>query len=519
MATIAIIGSGFGGLAAAIRLAARGHAVEVFEQRDELGGRAGVYRRQGFTFDAGPTIITAPFLFDELWTLAGKRREDFVRFVPCAPFYRIFNHDGRAFEYDGDERSILEQIGRWNPGDQAGYRRFFAATEPIFRKGFVDLADKPFPRFTDMLRVAPDLIKMRADLSVYQFVSRYIQDDFLRRCFSFHPLLIGGNPFDAPSIYTMIHYLERHWGVHYVMGGTGALVSAMGDLLRDLGGNIHLTAPVAEILVDQRRVTGIRLASGERVLADAVVSNADVAYTYRTLIPEAHRRHNTNRKFESMRYGMSLYVLYFGTNRRYTDTALAHHNILFGPRYAGLLDDIFQRRVLADDFSLYLHMPSRTDPSVAPEGCEAFYVLAPVPHLGADIDWETAARPFRDAIVRFLEDRYLPGLSEAIVTELAVDPRHFAHDLNSYLGAAFSFEPTLTQSAWFRPHNRSEDFDNLYLVGAGTHPGAGLPGVLSSAKIAENLIAASGMPASGTTANGPRTRVRGRLGGKLEASR
>ena len=488
MAKISIIGGGFGGLSTAIRLAARGHDVDLFEKRDKLGGRAYVYDINGFTFDGGPTVITAPFMFDDLWAVAGKRRSDEVQFVPCDPFYRIFDHTGRTFDYNGDEDFILSQIARWNPQDQQNYQRFLATTEGIFQKGFVELADKPFLHWTDMLKVAPDLIKMQSYKSVYSYVSQYIQDDFLRQCFSFHPLLIGGNPFDAPSIYAMIHYLERQWGVHYAIGGTGTIVAAMARLFEELGGRIHLNTPVAEILVDNRRVTGIRLAIGTKVTADQVVSNADVAFTYRNLIPESYRQHYTNRKLERMKYGMSLFVIYFGVKRRYTDTPLAHHNILLGKRYRSLLNDIFEKKVLADDFSLYLHMPSRTDASVAPEGCETFYVLSPVPHLGAGIDWRTTAKPYRDSIMRFLEDRYLPDLARNIVAEHYIDPLHFQDELNSYLGAAFSFQPTLTQSAWFRPHNRSEEFENLYFVGAGTHPGAGLPGVLSSAIIVENLI-------------------------------
>lgn len=500
MARISVIGSGFGGLSAAIRLAARGHTVDLFEQRDQLGGRASVYRVNGFTFDAGPTVITAPFLFDDLWAVAGKRREDDVRFVPCDPFYRIFDAQGRAFDYNGDEAFILDQISRWREEDRAGYQRFIATTRAIFQKGFVELADKPFLRWTDMLAVAPDLIRLQSHKSVFRYVSQFIQDDFLRQCFSFHPLLIGGNPFDAPSIYAMIHYLERQWGVHYALGGTGALVAAMGKLFEGLGGRIHLNSPVAEILAGKRRVTGIRLRSGEIIAADAVVSNADVAYTYRQLIPAAYRRRNTDRRFERMRYGMSLFVIYFGTDRRYTETPLAHHNVLLGNRYEGLLDDIFKRKTLASDFSLYLHMPSLTDPSVAPAGSEAFYVLAPVPHLGGRVDWQTASKLYRDAIMGFLEERYLPDLSRHLVAEQHIDPRYFEQELNSYLGSAFSFQPTLTQSAWFRPHNRSEDFDNLYFVGAGTHPGAGLPGVMSSAIIADNLIAGS---PEGALAGGP----------------
>ena len=495
---IIVIGSGFGGLSAAIRLAARGHEVEVFERRDKLGGRAYVYEIDGFKFDAGPTVITAPFMFDDLWAAAGKRREDYFQLVPCDPFYKIFNPDGRSFAYNGQEAFVLRQIEQWNPADKIGYQRFMQTTRDIFQKGFVELAAKPFLSWTDMLRVAPDLIRMQSYKSVYDYVSQYVRDDFLRQCFSFHPLLIGGNPFDTPSIYAMIHYLERQWGVHYAMGGTGAIVQAMGRLFKELGGRVHLNAEVTEILVDKRRVTGIRLADNTIHKADAVVSNADAAFTYRHLIPEMYRRKYTNHKIERMQHSMSLFVIYFGTKRRYLDTGLAHHNIILGQRYKGLLDDIFDRKTLAEDFSLYLHMPSRTDPSVAPPGHEAFYVLSPVPNLSAAVDWRTAAKPYRDAIIRFLEAHYLPGLSENIVAEHHIDPLHFQHDLNSYLGSAFSLQPTLTQSAWFRPHNRSEEFDNLYLVGAGTHPGAGLPGVLSSAIIADRLIgdpAASPAPA------------------------
>lgn len=502
MARISVIGSGFGGLSAAIRLAARGHDVNLFEQRDQLGGRAYVYRINGFTFDGGPTVITAPFMFDDLWEVAGKRREDDVRFVPCDPFYRIFDAQGRSFDYNGDEAFILDQIARWRPQDREGYQRFIASARAIFQKGFVELADKPFLRWTDMLAVAPDLIKLQSYKSVYRYVAQFVQDDFLRQCFSFHPLLIGGNPFDAPSIYAMIHYLERKWGVHYALGGTGALVAGMGKLFEGLGGRIHLNSPVAEIVAGKRRVKGVRLRSGAFIAADAIVSNADVANTYRTLIPEAYRQRNTNRRFERMSYGMSLFVLYFGTDRRYIDTSLAHHNVLLGRRYAGLLSDIFEKKALANDFSLYLHMPSLTDSSVAPAGSEAFYALSPVPHLGSKVDWQATAKPYRDSIIGFLEERYLPALSRHIVAEHIIDPRHFEQELSSYLGAAFSFQPTLRQSAWFRPHNRSEDFDNLYFVGAGTHPGAGLPGVLSSAIIADNLIAGSpeGLLASGPAA-------------------
>ncbi len=488
---IIVIGSGFGGLGAAIRLAARGYEVEIFEKRDKLGGRAYVYEINGFKFDGGPTIITAPFMFDDLWALAGKRREDYFELVECDPYYRIFDHQRRSFDYNGNEEFILNEIRKWSPEDVEGYKKFIASTKPIFEKGFVELADKPFLKFTDMLKVAPDLIKMQSYKSVYQYASQFVKNDFLRRCFSFHPLLIGGNPFDSPSIYAMIHYLERHWGVHYAMGGTGAIVQAMAKLFGELGGKVRLDAEITEIIVDdtnQHKVKGVRLNDGTVHQADAVVSNADVAFTYRNLIPAKYRRKFTDRKIDSMKYSMSLFVIYFGTKKRYLDSGLAHHNIILGERYQGLLRDIFKEKTLSEDFSLYLHMPTITDPAMAPEGCESFYVLSPIPHLGSGTDWRTQAKPYRDAIMQFLEDNYLPDLQENIVAEHYIDPLHFRDTLNSHLGSAFSVQPILMQSAWFRPHNRSEDFDNLYFVGAGTHPGAGLPGVLSSSIIAENLI-------------------------------
>ncbi|MGB9898688.1 phytoene desaturase family protein, partial [Thermanaerothrix sp.] len=388
--SVIVIGSGFGGLAVAIRLAARGFRVTILEKRDKPGGRAYVYELDGFKFDGGPTVITAPFLFDELFELAGRKREDYVTFVPVNPFYRIFDPEGRAFDYNNQNDFIYANIERWNPADKEGYRRFLESTQPIFQKGFLELADKPFTHLTDMLKVAPDLVRLRSYLSVYQYVSRFIQNDFLRQVFSFHPLLIGGNPFDSSSIYAMIHYLEREWGVYFALGGTGALVTALVRLFEELGGTLVLNAEVDQILVDERRrqVRGVRLKDGTILPADIVVSNADVAFTYRYLIPEAHRRKYTNRRLERMRYSMSLFVIYFGTQRRYLDSRLAHHNIILGPRYKGLLDDIFKHKVLAEDFSLYLHMPTITDPSLAPEGHEAFYVLSPVPHLGGNVNWE-----------------------------------------------------------------------------------------------------------------------------------
>ncbi|MBI4926565.1 MAG: phytoene desaturase [Anaerolineae bacterium] len=486
---IIIIGSGFGALGAAVRLAARGHQVEIYEKRDKPGGRAYVYEINGFKFDGGPTVLTAPFMFDDLFSLAGKKREDYLEFKPVNPFYRIFNHEGRPFDYNNDAQFTLSQIDNWNPADKEGYLRFIETTKPIFEKGFVELADKPFLQLADMLRIAPDLIRLQSYKSVYQYISQFVKDDFLRMVFSFHPLLVGGNPFETTSIYAMIHYLEREWGVYYAMGGTAAIVDALVKLFKELGGKIHLNTSVAEILVkDERHVSGVRLEDGSIHAADDVISNADVAWTYRNLIPARYRKVNTDSRYDKMRYSMSLFVIYFGTKRRYLDSRLAHHNIILSSRYQPLLNDIFNKKVLADDFSLYLHMPTYTDPSMAPEGCESFYVLSPVPNLEGKVDWRSMAPVYKERILKFIEDHYLPNLRENIVAEHYIDPLHFEGTLNSFRGAAFSVEPVLTQSAWFRPHNRSEDFDNLYFVGAGTHPGAGLPGVLSSSIIAENLI-------------------------------
>lgn len=487
---VIVIGSGFGGLAIAVRLASRGYQVDVFEKLDAPGGRAYAIRQDGFVFDGGPTVITAPFLFDELFALSGRKREEYVEFIPIEPFYRIFDPKGRYFEYNADLEYVEQQIDRWNPADKEGYRRFLGTTKAIFQKGFVDLADKPFLYFTDMLRVAPDLIRLQSYRSVYGYVSQFIQDEFLRRCFTFHPLLIGGNPFVASSIYAMIHYLEREWGVWYARGGTGALVNALVRLLEELGGHIHYNAEVDEIVVRDRRAVAVRLKDGRQVPADYVVSNADVPFTYMKMIRPEHRSfRNSDLRYRYLtQYSMSLVVIYFGTDRQYRETPLAHHNIILGERYKELISEIFAARNLPLDFSLYLHMPTITDPSLAPPGHEAFYVLSPAPHLGAPIAWEEQAEKYREAILSFLEEHYLPDLRKHIVTLHMIDPRHFAGNLNTYLGTGFSIQPTLWQSAWFRPHNRSEDIENLYFVGAGTHPGAGLPGVVSSAKVVDFLI-------------------------------
>lgn len=484
--TIVVIGSGFGGLGAAVRLQSRGYRVRLIEARDRLGGRAFVYRQNGFTFDAGPTVITAPFLIDELFEGAGRKTAEYVRIVPVDPFYRIEFHDGRWFEYNSDEAETARRVAKFAPGDEDGYRRMMTHAKAVFAKGFVELSDKPFLKVSDMLRVAPDLVRLQSYKSVYQFAAGYVKDPLLRRVFSFHPLLVGGNPFQTTSIYALIHYLERQWGVHYAMGGTGALVEGLGRLFREMGGEVRLSSPVKRILIEGGRARGVALESGEEIKADAVVSNADIANTYRKMIAPEDRKKYTDAKLAGMRYSMSLFVIYFGAKKQYPD--IRHHTIVLSESYKELLNDIFNTKHLPEEFSLYLHRPSCTDPSMAPEGCDCFYALIPVPNQLSGIDWTQQAKPFRDRIMKFLDEKYLPGLLDNLAAEILFTPLDFETTLNTYRGSGFSFEPVLTQSAWFRPHNESEDVRNLYFVGAGTHPGAGVPGVLSSAKIAEKLI-------------------------------
>lgn len=485
---IVVIGSGFGGLGAAVRLQSRGYQVTLVEARDLLGGRAYVYRQDGFTFDGGPTVITAPFMIDEIFEQAGRRTSDYVEVVPVDPFYRIEFHDGRSFEYNNNEAETERRVAAFAPGDLDGYKEMIRRAKAIFQKGFLELSDQPFLKFTDMLPIVPDLIRLHSHKTVYQFVSQYVKDPLLRRVFSFHPLLVGGNPFQTTSIYALIHYLEREWGVHYVMGGTGALVAALGRLFEELGGEVLLNAPVERIEVDNRGLaTGVTLRGGRTLAADAVVSNADVANTYLKMLPATVRKKYTDRKVERMKYSMGLYVIYFGTRKQYPK--LAHHTIILSPTYRELLDDIFNNKKLSEEFSLYLHRPSATDPRMAPEGCDCFYALIPVPNQQSGIDWRQMDDVFRDRVIDFLDQsRYLPGLRENLATVRTLTPLGFETELNSHAGAGFSFEPLFTQSAWFRPHNQSEDVPNLYFVGAGTHPGAGVPGVLSSAKIAEKLV-------------------------------
>ncbi len=484
-----VIGAGFGGLSLAIRLQARGMKTLLLEKRDQIGGRAYVFRDQGFTFDAGPTVITAPSCLEELFTLSGRLMEDYVELLPVLPFYRLTWDDGYQFDYSNDDADLKRQIEAKSPADWEGYQRFLKYSEQVFHAGYTELAAKPFPNFWSMMKCAPQLIKLQSHRSVHSIVSRFVQDRHLREAFSFHSLLVGGNPFSTSSIYTLIHYLERNWGVFFPKGGTGALVQALAKLFTDLGGDVRVNAEVDEILSADDHVTGIRLKTGEEISARIVGCNSDVAHTYRDLLRNESRVRSTRRKALKSKYSMSLFLIYFGTDKKYPGKA--HHEVIFGPRYKELLDDIFKNGVVAEDFSLYLHAPTVTDPTLAPPGCEAFYVLSPVPHLGlGDIDWKVEGPKYADRILTYLDRKILPDLKKHIVTQRIFTPLDFKSELNSHLGSAFSIEPLLTQSAYFRTHNRDPYLKGLYFVGAGTHPGAGVPGVVNSAKATAEVIAA-----------------------------
>jgi phytoene desaturase len=481
-----VIGAGFGGLAAAIRLLARGWRVTVLERLEQAGGRAAVFRQDGFTFDSGPTIITAPFVFEELWAMAGRDFRKDVDLRPLDPFYTIRFDDGSLFNALPDIDRMADEVAKLSPGDVAGYRRFMKKSEVIYKVAFEKLGHIPFDSLIEMARWTPKLIQLGGLSSVHAMASRYVKDQRIRQALSFHPLFMGGHPFRATAIFALICWLEHKYGVHFVMGGTGRLVEAMVKLIADLGGTMRLNQEVSEILLKDGQARGVRLANGQEIRADIVVSNADAATTYTRFLPRKSVRRWTPAKIGRARHSMGLFVWYFGTKRRYED--VPHHMILMGPRYRGLLDDIFLNHRLSEDFSLYLHRPTATDPSLAPPGCDAFYVLSPVPNLDGATDWTTMAETYRRKIAARLSDTVLPGLEAEVVSSRIMTPLDFRDRLQSEKGAAFALEPILLQSAWFRPHNRSEDVPGLFLVGAGTHPGAGVPGVVSSARVLDQLV-------------------------------
>lgn len=484
-----VIGSGFGGLALAVRLQSAGYAVTLLEKRDKPGGRAYVYEDKGYVYDAGPTVITDPAALEELFALSGRKLADYVELMPVTPFYRLRWEDGSTFDYVNDQDALDRQIAARNPADVQGYRRFLAYSKELYREGYEKLGAVPFLSFWDMVKAAPQLARLEAWNSVYAKVAEFIKDEKLRQAFSFHSLLVGGNPFETSSVYALIHALERKGGVWFPRGGTGALVRGLVHLFEDLGGVVRLNAPVDRILLNGEQVRGVELVGGETLEADLVCSNADVVHTYKTLLRHVPRGVAEGRRLGSKRHSMSLFVIYFGAKRTWND--LAHHTVLFGPRYRELIAEIFNGPKLAEDFSLYLHAPTVSDPGLAPPGCTSFYVLSPVPHLGrADIDWSVEGPRYRDAILKSLDKTVLPGLLDSMESVRIFTPFDFRDELNAHLGSAFSLEPVLTQSAYFRTHNRDDRLKGLYFVGAGTHPGAGVPGVVGSAKATASLVLA-----------------------------
>ena len=486
MGSALVIGSGFGGIASALRLRALGLDVHVIERLDDIGGRAQVFEVDGYKHDAGPTVITAPFLFDELFELFGEKRADHIEFRELNPWYRFVFPDGDQFNYGGTLEETLQEIERIEPKDRAGYESLVKHSKAMFDIGFSELAHQPFHQIKTMAKQIPHLARLRSDRSVWDMVCQHLTNDKLRQAFSIQPLLVGGSPFDTTSIYGLIHYLERAYGIFFAMGGTGALVAQLKQLMLRQGITIQTGATVSEILTSQNRVSGVKLESNDVITADYTVFNGDPMYLYRELLPQKHIPFATRLKRDYSKLSMGLYVLFFGTDRQYPD--IAHHTIWMGQRYRELLDDIFHRQILADDFSLYLHRPTATDPSFAPSGHDSFYVLAPVPHQGSGIDWAVEEPKLRERIIDALGRTILPGLKEHIQAPFAMTPDQFSDDYLSYKGAGFSIAPLFTQSAWFRFHNKAEGFDNLFLAGAGTHPGAGMPGVISSAKVVERLV-------------------------------
>ncbi|TVP57837.1 MAG: phytoene desaturase [Gemmatimonadales bacterium] len=482
-----VIGSGFGGLALAVRLQAAGLQVTLLEKREKLGGRAYHLEDRGYVFDMGPSLITAPHIIDAVFQAAGRRMEDYLELMPLDPYYRIYFHDGTHIDYVGDPDRMKAQMATFNERDAERFDDFMAKVRPIYDEVIGNrLGSKNFGSLKTMVGFIPKMIKLDAYRPVAQFVNRYFEDFRHRFIYSFHPLFVGGNPFHTPSVYLMIPYLERRGGVWFSRGGMYSLVEALGTLFRELGGEILTEHEVTRIGVEGGRATHVE-AGGRRFEADLVVSNGDVGHTYRDLIASEHRKKWTDRKVAKIDYSMSCFLLYLGTRKQYP--ALEHHTLILTERYRDLLEDIFEKKILPDDFSMYLHVPTRTDPSMAPEGCESMYVLVPVANLGSGLDWEELREPFADTVIDFLEDWGLEGLRENLEVCHLMDPRDFRDELNSTLGNAFAVVPKFTQTAWFRPHNRSEDVDGLYLVGAGTHPGAGVPGVFLSAETTYGCIA------------------------------
>ena len=484
---VIVIGSGFGGIASALRLRAKKYEVTLLEKHSDLGGRARVFKRGNFIYDAGPTVITAPYLFEELFSLFDKKISDYVKIVPLNLWYRFVFNDGDTFDYSGNEKLMEEEIKKFSDRDFKGYNELVNFTEKIFDKGFTDLSDKPFNNLAFMAKQIPALLNLKSYKSVYSLVSNYISNEKLRRVFSMHPLLVGGNPFTTTSIYALILFLEKKWGIHYSLGGTGSVVKALEKLMIEEGIKIHKNAEVTEIITDKKDVKAVKINNLEVINCNYVVCNSDPPNVYKNLIKS---KNNYNflfkQKIKRMDYSMGLFVYYFGSKKQYKE--VVHHTICFGKTYEKHLNKIFEKKILSDDISFYLHRPSATDSSMAPNGQDAFYVLVPVPNNLSNINWSSEGEKFKNLVLDKMDKSVLPGIKRNVTNDFYLTPDYFEKDLATLHGSGFSIQPKFSQSAYFRFHNQSEVFNNLYFVGAGTHPGAGMPGVISSAKVLDKIL-------------------------------
>ena len=484
---VIVVGSGFGGLASALRLKAKGFEVTLVEKHPDLGGRARVFKKGNFIYDGGPTVITAPYLFEELFSLFNKKISDYVKIVPLNLWYRFVFTDGETFDYSGNEKLMEKEIKKFSGTDYEGYNKLVNFTEKIFNKGFTDLSDKPFNNLSFMIKQIPALLNLKSYKSVYGLVSKYISNEKLRRVFSMHPLLVGGNPFTTTSIYALILFLEKKWGIHYSMGGTGSVIKALEKLMEEEGIKIRKDAEVTEIISDNKDVKAVKINNSKIINCDYIVCNSDPPNVYKNLIKSKNEYNFLfKQKMKRMDYSMGLFVYYFGSKKQYKD--VAHHTIYFGKSYEKHLEKIFERKILSDDISYYLHRPSATDPGMAPNGQDAFYVLVPVPNNLSKINWSDEGDKFKELILDKMDKSVLPGIKDNVVSDFYLTPDYFEKDLATLHGSGFSIQPKFSQSAYFRFHNQSEIFNNLYFVGAGTHPGAGMPGVLSSAKVLDKLF-------------------------------
>ena len=484
---VIVVGSGFGGLASALRLRAKGYEVTLVEKHPDLGGRARVFKKGNFIYDGGPTVITAPYLIEELFTLFNKKISDYVKIIPLNLWYRFVFSDGETFDYSGNENLMEKEIKKFSESDYEGYNKLVKFTEKIFDKGFTDLSDKPFNNLSFMLKQIPSLLNLKSYQSVYGLVSNYISNEKLRRVFSMHPLLVGGNPFTTTSIYALILFLEKKWGIHYSMGGTGNVVKALEKLMEEESIKIIKDAEVTEIISNNKNVKAVKINKSKIINCDYIVCNSDPPNVYKNLIKsKSNYNFLFKQKMKRMDYSMGLFVYYFGSKKQYKD--VAHHTIYFGKSYGKHLDKIFEKKILSEDISYYLHRPSATDPDMAPEGQDAFYVLVPVPNNLSNINWSNEGEKFKNLVLDKMDKSVLPGIKKNIVSDFYLTPDYFEKDLSTLHGSGFSIQPKFSQSAYFRFHNQSEVFDNLFFVGAGTHPGAGMPGVISSAKVLDKIL-------------------------------